>query len=130
MDKHHIKYDKVHSPFISTSNSLVWAFRQASKKMEEAKKETPLRGQKLRLSVINAKAVGGNDKKGYYYVPPYFRLLKEKKVFDNGVWNYGGTSDFLIWATIPREAILCDFAIEDLSNLYSSFLDIGNVFRL
>ena len=107
---------------ISVATCAFWCLRQAIKLAK--------RGHRIRVSVIDAAVAAGEGGRKAFHVPSYHRKLYSRKVFDNGTHIYGGKREFLIWGTIPAEAVLCDFNIADFMEFCSSQSSLQNLFRL
>lgn len=72
------------SPFISTSNRLIWTIQQALRKL----------GPTGHISIIDASVL---DPLSVYYTPPFHEELYRHFVFDNGAQYYKGLNEHLVW---------------------------------
>lgn len=103
--ENHLNRNPVNSPFISVATDLFWVIRLAMKRANSG-------GVRPRLSLINSEIAGIG--KSAYYAPPYHKQLTRKRVFDGYAFRYHGTTEFLIWAHIPPEAIIHDLSVDDI----------------
>lgn len=95
------------SPFISTSNNLLWTVQKALKQLEHYP-------DTLRISLIDTHVL---ERKSIFHVLPYHRNLLAKAQFTSGSWRYAGTHEFLVHRRIPGEAIIHTFKMQDLLHL-------------
>lgn len=94
--------DGTPSPFISTTNLLVWVLRKALK----------LADPTAHISVIDTSKM---NPRSIYYVPPFYDALKRKRPFFKGGFNYRGTHEHLVWNEIPEAAMVRTFSMAELA---------------
>lgn len=102
MIENHLNRNPVSSPFISVSTTLFWVIRQALKQKANGKCRNP------RITIIDAQVASVGSRA--FYVPPYHQQLRNKKVFTKFAWTYRGTHEWLIYAHIPKAAVLLDMS--------------------
>jgi len=103
--ENHINRNPVSTPFISVSVDPRWVIRMAFKSSSKGSKYP-------RIAIIDAAKAAEGDKA--FFVPPYHKELKNKQIFTEGAWRYSGSHEWVIWADIPKSAIIYDVAIQDL----------------
>lgn len=96
----HLNKVRFSSELISTTSNLFFAMRLA------AKSNANPRICVVRGSVLPYQKV--------YHAYPYHLRYKDARMFFNGTYMNPSSHEYLIWATIPRTAILCDIAFKDI----------------
>lgn len=114
----HMNRTLVDTPFISTTNRLIWMVQQTITAIAS-------RGE-YNVSVINVDAL---NKDGVFWARPFHDEVRLAKPFKNGAGNYRGTHEFLVWQHVPEVAILHTFKATDLMTLVSNNGDISQVLR-
>lgn len=119
--ENHINMAKIASPFISVSTSFYWAVRHAAKRVHEGIYTG-------RIAMINSEIASAND--SAFAVPPYHRPLKDRRAFYHDKCRYNGSYEQLIWARIPRSAIVHDFSLDELKMSLSRYPAMTNALKL
>ncbi|EPS40862.1 hypothetical protein H072_5276 [Dactylellina haptotyla CBS 200.50] len=91
----HINRKKIPTPLISTSNSLMWVMRKANTSRRYFNATNP------RIAVIDPKYL-----KKTYRVSDFIKGLCKRQEMIDAAHRYGGHFDILVWAEIPKEAIV------------------------
>ncbi|KAM0716584.1 hypothetical protein Q7P37_008029 [Cladosporium fusiforme] len=105
------------SPFISTSNLLVWTIRTAMKRA----------GPSTRISVIDTSKL---DPRAIFHVAPFYKELKKKRPFYRGGFQYSGNHEHLVWYQIPATAVIKTFSLADITTFANSSRSLKQVLRL
>ncbi|KAF3919468.1 hypothetical protein ABW21_db0206532 [Orbilia brochopaga] len=95
-DKHaanHINREKIPTPMISTSNSLMWVLRKAALSRRTATNP--------RIAVIEPAYL-----KKTFEVNEFISGLCKRQKMIKAAHKYGGHYDILVWGEIPKEAIV------------------------
>ncbi|KXT18874.1 hypothetical protein AC579_3579 [Pseudocercospora musae] len=119
------KVNKKPSPFVSTSNCLVWIIRRALKTQIDHLKEGN-HNVDLRITVINPAML---PPKSFYHVPPYFRQLKNKHEFTRGSEKYSATHEFIHWKEISKEAIVHTCSLKAITRLVNGLQKLRRALR-
>ncbi|PSK36734.1 ERAD-associated E3 ubiquitin-protein ligase HRD1 [Elsinoe australis] len=119
--EHHVNRSAVLTPFVSVSNDFYWCMRNAVKKAAV--------GKEIRVSIIDGRAAAGDDGSKAYHLKAYSGQIRSRRAYKNGGWRPAGNSEFLIWGRIPKEAVVCDFAVGDFLGTCRSNKAFGDVFR-
>jgi hypothetical protein len=96
----HLNNDDIASELISTTSNLFFAMRLAAKSNANP-----------RVYVIRGGALA---RKKVFHVWPYHLRFKDERLFYNGKYRNPSSHEYAVWATIPRPAIIYDFAFADL----------------
>lgn len=80
------------SPFISTSNRLIWIVQLLLKCFKTGDRNG-------RLSVIDTSAL---DKRTIFWARPYHDEIRKSRAFSNGAHRYRGTYEFLVWHRVSQ----------------------------
>ncbi|KAK6335119.1 hypothetical protein TWF718_010557 [Orbilia javanica] len=97
-DKHaanHLNRDKIPTPMISTSNSLMWVLRKAALSRRWTGATHP------KITVIDPRYL-----KKTYRASDFISGLCKRQPMIPAAHRYGGHYDILVWAEIPKEAII------------------------
>ncbi|KAI7535989.1 hypothetical protein KC331_g11718 [Hortaea werneckii] len=106
--ENHINRNHVASPFISTTDNLIWLLsRIALRELHNGK----LNGY---ISVIDSKVL---PREAIYHPKTWHGRLKAAYVFTEGAWHYRGRSEYLVWAQIPQHAVVNTFSVRRLVEL-------------
>lgn len=105
------------SPFISTSNRLIWTIQQSLRKL----------GPTGHISIIDSSAL---NPRSVYYTPPFHEQLHRHIVFDNGAQYWKGLSEHLVWDSVPSSAMLRTFTLSSLCAFADSDAAVGRMLRL
>ncbi|KAI4738157.1 hypothetical protein E4T50_11373 [Aureobasidium sp. EXF-12298] len=65
-----------------------------------------------------------------FHVKPYHLRFKDEVLFYNGKYRNPSSHEYAVWATIPRPAIIYDFAFADLERHLVSNPYMASVFRI
>jgi hypothetical protein len=96
----HINHVAFTGELLSTTSNLFFALRKAAKS-----------NLNPRIKVIRGSRL---PKKGVFYAWPWHERLVEDGSFVDGKWMNSTYHEYLVWAKIPQDAELCDFAFADL----------------
>lgn len=122
--ENHVNRNPVSTPFISVSISLFWVVRMALKSLSRGRKYP-------RIAILDAnKAAGDGQENRAFFVPPYHKQLKLKKVFTDGAWFYQGSHEWVIWGHIPKDAIIHDISIQELQAHIDRLPPVARALRL
>ncbi|KAI6797200.1 hypothetical protein KC363_g3008 [Hortaea werneckii] len=106
--ENHINRNQVASPFISTTDNLIWLLsRIALRELYNGK----LNGH---VSIIDSMAL---PREAMYHPKTWHSRLKAAYVFTEGAWHYSGRSEYLVWAQIPQHAVVNTFSVRRLVEL-------------
>ncbi|GAB1739490.1 hypothetical protein NU219Hw_g4444t1 [Hortaea werneckii] len=106
--ENHINRNHVTSPFISTTDNLIWLLsRIALRELHNGK----LNGY---ISIVDSKAL---PREAIYHPKTYHGRLKAAYVFTEGAWHYSGRNEYLVWAQIPQHAVVNTFSVRRLVEL-------------
>ncbi|KAI6906315.1 hypothetical protein KC318_g8114 [Hortaea werneckii] len=106
--ENHINRNHVASPFISTTDNLIWLLsRIALRELYNGK----LNGY---ISIIDSEAL---TREAIYHPKTWHGRLKAAYVFTEGAWHYTGRSEYLVWAQIPQHAVVNTFSVRRLVEL-------------
>ncbi|KAK6510538.1 hypothetical protein TWF506_009643 [Arthrobotrys conoides] len=97
-DKHaanHLNREKIPTPMISTSNSLMWVLRKAALSRRWTSATYP------RITIIDPRHL-----KKTYRASDFITGLCKREPMIPAAHRYGGHYDILVWAKIPKEAIV------------------------
>ncbi|KAK6353932.1 hypothetical protein TWF730_008352 [Orbilia blumenaviensis] len=97
-DKHaanHLNREKIPTPMISTSNSLMWVLRKAALSRRWTSATNP------RITIIDPRYLTKT-----YRASDFIVGLCKREPMIPAAHRYGGHYDILIWAEIPKEAII------------------------
>ncbi|KAI7265550.1 hypothetical protein KC345_g8447 [Hortaea werneckii] len=100
--ENHINRNHVASPFISTTDNLLWLLSRIA--LQEYQNGKPSGC----VSIIDSKAL---SREAIFHPKFYHRRLKTAYVFTEGAWNYSGRSEYLVWAQIPQHAVINTFSV-------------------
>ncbi|KAF2840496.1 hypothetical protein M501DRAFT_991486 [Patellaria atrata CBS 101060] len=120
---HHVLGHNSLSPFISITDSFLWALHKALWTKDRHPATSP------RISVLNAALMPGPVFPGRRVVPELRRcgLLRELRGFRA---KYKGQCEYFVWATIDSGAIVADVGLEDIVSLAQGYPGVGDVLRL
>ncbi|KAI7217439.1 hypothetical protein KC333_g4225 [Hortaea werneckii] len=106
--ENHINRNHVASPFISTTDNLIWLLsRIALRELHNGK----LNGY---ISIIDSKVL---PREAIYHPKTWHGRLKAAYVFTEGAWHYTGRSEYLVWAQIRQHAVVNTFSVRRLVEL-------------
>lgn len=105
------------SPFISTSNRLIWIVQQGLRKL----------GPDGRISVIDSSVL---DRRAVYYTPPFHEQLHRHFAFDHGAQYWKGLVEHLVWNEIPEPAMIKTFTLSELCEFADSDPTVSRILRL
>ena len=88
----HLNREKIATPFISTSNFMLWIVRLAAKEAARGVRNG-------RITIINAAML---DRCNVFHVPPFHRELCKKRPFENGAYYYHGSHEVFMISRIVR----------------------------
>ncbi|PNS16523.1 hypothetical protein CAC42_257 [Sphaceloma murrayae] len=123
MIEQHVNRIAIPTPFVSVTNDFFWCLRQAVKAFASGK-------ESMRISMIDGKTAAGIDGSKAYHLRAYSKQLRDRRSFEHGGWRPAGNTEYLVWAHIPKEAIVCDFSILDIITVCKENDYIDRVFRL
>lgn len=86
----HMDRTHVDTPFISTSNRLIWMVQQMVTAIKTHSRQ-------WHVSVIDVSAL---DQRGVFWARPFHDEVRLSKPFTKGAGNYRGTFEFLIWQRV------------------------------
>ncbi|KAI5204501.1 hypothetical protein E4T39_03525 [Aureobasidium subglaciale] len=112
----HLNKDETASELISTSSNLFFVMRLAAKSMANP------RIYVLRGSVLPSRKI--------YHLWPYHKRFVAEKLYYNGKYRNPSSHEYAIWATIPRTAILYNFALKDLERHLVGNPHMASIFRM
>ncbi|KAK5735442.1 hypothetical protein LTR17_008140 [Elasticomyces elasticus] len=92
----HLDRGETETPFVSTSNYLVWVLRLALKQAARGACDR-------RITVIDSSRL---PRKNVLHITPFHNELVKKRLFTNGAWRYPGSHKFIVYTKIPVEAIV------------------------
>ncbi|KAF2719109.1 hypothetical protein K431DRAFT_273260 [Polychaeton citri CBS 116435] len=118
--ENHVGNQPIGSPFISCCTGLAWTLRKAFKEMAKGRAS-------MRVTVIDSSKI---DPRRIYHLTPYHNELKKKYLLNNGAWHYGGQLEHLVWAEIPRDAIIHTIQLQQLLKLSSQTPALNQLLRL
>jgi hypothetical protein len=98
---------------------LFWSIKNALKKLRE--------GDNVAFSVIDRQKIPDDH---VFYANAYYEAPSRQVLFNNGAQRYRGISEFLIWRTIPEDAVLYSITIADLCQKIRDDPDMAMVFRI
>jgi hypothetical protein len=114
---HHLTRQVTAGPFVSVSSSLIWTLHMAYRK-----------GHKT-VAIIHGPSASSHS--SVYAVPPLLSTLKNTLQEYNGIsLRYHGAFEFLVWAEIPEEAIICGLQLHHLESLARKSKAVTRVLRL
>lgn len=96
----HLNRDETVSELISTTSNLFFALRLAAKSNANP-----------HIYVIRG---GAMPSKKVFHLWPYHLRFLDEKLFYNGRYRNPSSHEYALWATLPRTAILGNFALADL----------------
>ncbi|KAF3216947.1 hypothetical protein TWF192_000850 [Orbilia oligospora] len=97
-DKHaanHLNREKIPTPMISTSNSLMWVLRKAALSRRWTSATNP------RITIIDPRYLEKT-----YRASDFITGLCKRQPMIPAAHRYGGHYDILVWAEIPKQAIV------------------------
>ncbi|KAK6529399.1 hypothetical protein TWF281_008575 [Arthrobotrys megalospora] len=97
-DKHaanHLNREKIPTPMISTSNSLMWVLRKAALSRRWTSATNP------RITIVDPRCL-----KKTYRASDFITGLCKRQPMIPAAHRYGGHYDILVWAEIPENAII------------------------
>lgn len=112
----HLNNDDTASELISTTSNLFFAMRLAAKSSANP-----------RIYVIRG---GALPREKVFHVNPYHLRFKDEVLFYNGKYRNPSSHEYAVWATIPRPAIIYDFAFADLERHLVGNPYMASVFRI
>lgn len=107
----------VPSPWVSTSNLLIWVLRMAIKRADPSG----------RISVIDTSKL---DHRAIFHVLPFYNELKKKRPFTKGGFNYRGSHEHLVWHKVPAEAVVKTFSLSQLTSFAAESKALERLLRL
>ncbi|KEQ74368.1 hypothetical protein M436DRAFT_44496 [Aureobasidium namibiae CBS 147.97] len=112
----HLNNDDTASELISTTSNLFFAMRLAAKSFANP-----------RLYVIRG---GALPREKVFHLWPYHLRFKPLRLYYNGKYRNPSSHEYAIWATLPRTAIIHDFALADLERHLLGNPYMATVFRI
>lgn len=112
----HLNNDDTASELISTTSNLFFAMRLAAKSSANP-----------RIYVIRG---GALPREKVFHVKPYHLRFKDEVLFYNGKYRNPSSHEYAVWATIPRPAIIYDFAFADLERHLVGNPYMASIFRI
>jgi hypothetical protein len=112
----HLNKVRFGSELISTTSNLFFAMRLAAKSNANP-----------RICVIRGSAMPSRK---VYHAWPYHKRYKDGRMFYNGTYMNPSSHEYLVWASIPHTAILCDFSFADLEQQLLNNPQMSTVFRI
>jgi hypothetical protein len=112
----HLNNDDTASELISTTSNLFFALRLAAKSNANP-----------RIYVIRG---GAMPREKVFHLWPYHSRFKDERLFYNGKYRNPSSHEYAVWATIPRTAIIHDFAFADLERHLLGNPYMAPVFRI
>ncbi|KAI7376790.1 hypothetical protein KC336_g19694, partial [Hortaea werneckii] len=119
--ENHVNRNHIASPFISTTDNLLWLLsRIALQEYQNGKPDGY-------VSIIDSKALSREE---IFHPKFYHRRLKTAYVFTEGAWNYSGRSEYLVWARIPQHAVINTFSVLQLVDFVKGIRGLQVALRL
>lgn len=112
----HLNEDETASELISTTSNLFWALRKAAKSYADP-----------HIYVIRG---GALPRKKVFHLWPYHLRFKALRLYFDGKYRNPASHEYAIWATIPRDAIIYEFAFTDLERHLLGNPYMATVFRI
>ncbi|KAL1847626.1 hypothetical protein Plec18167_001519 [Paecilomyces lecythidis] len=110
MFENHVRWCRVHTPFISTSSALLRTVHKALRGLEGAS-----------IAVIDSRNIN-------HAVYSASDRIQEKKLRISRY--YRGTAEYLVWGSIPKNAIAATFKISVLQQIAEQHSDIARLLQL
>jgi hypothetical protein len=112
----HLNNDDTASELISTTSNLFFALRLAAKSSANP-----------RIYVIRG---GAMPREKVFHLWPYHLRFKDERLYYNGKYRNPSSHEYAVWATIPRTAIIHDFAFADLERHLIGNPYMAPIFRI
>jgi hypothetical protein len=112
----HLNQDETASELISTSSSLFFVMREAAKSDANP-----------HICVIRGSAMPKNK---IFHMSPYHKKFEELILFYGGKYRCPSSHEYAVWATIPRTAIIHNFAFADLERHLIGNPYMSSIFRI
>jgi hypothetical protein len=112
----HLNQDETGSELISTTSNLFFAMRLAAKSNANP-----------HIYVIRGSAM---PRQKIYHLKPYHKRFKKEKLFIGAKYRNPSSHEYALWATLPRTAIICDFAFADLERHLIGNPYMASIFRI
>lgn len=112
----HLNTDESASELISTTSNLFFAMRLAAKSNANP-----------RIYVIRGSAM---PRQKIFHVWPYHLRFKAERLYYNGKYMNPSSHEYAVWATIPRTAIIYNFAFADLERHLLGNPYMASIFRI
>jgi hypothetical protein len=112
----HLNNDETATELISTTSNLFFAMRLAAKSNANP-----------RVYVIRG---GAMPKEKVFHLWPYHLRFKAERLYYNGKYMNPASHEYAVWATIPRTAIIHDFAFADLERHLTGNPYMAPIFRV
>lgn len=112
----HLNRDESASELISSTSNLFFAMRLAAKSYANP-----------HIYVIRGSAL---PKEKVFHLWPYHLRFMTLRLYYNGKYRNPSSHEYAVWATLPRTAILYDFALADLERHLIGNPYMATVFRI
>ncbi|KAI4847238.1 hypothetical protein E4T44_04626 [Aureobasidium sp. EXF-8845] len=112
----HLNQDETGSELISTTSNLFFAMRLAAKSNANP-----------HIYVIRGSAM---PRQKIYHLKPYHKRFKKEKLFIGAKYRNPSSHEYALWATLPRTAIICNFAFADLERHLIGNPYMASIFRI
>jgi hypothetical protein len=112
----HLNNDRTASELISTTSNLFFAMRLAAKSSANP-----------HICVIRG---GAMPREKIFHLWPYHLRFLEQKLYYNGKYRNPSSHEYAVWATIPENAIICDFSLADLERHLVGNPYMASIFRI
>lgn len=112
----HLNTDESASELISTTSNLFFAMRLAAKSNANP-----------RIYVIRGSAMPYQK---VFHLWPYHLRFKAERLYYNGKYMNPSSHEYAVWATIPRTAIIYNFAFADLERHLVGNPYMASIFRV
>lgn len=89
----HLNQEEIASSFISCSSSFTWVMRAGLRAALAG-----VRG--LHISLMNTEKLNSDN---VFHAAPFYRELKRKKAFTDGIWLNHGTHEFLVYGRVSAD---------------------------
>jgi hypothetical protein len=112
----HLNEEETASELISTTSNFFFAMRLAAKSDANP-----------HIYVIRGSAM---PKRKIFHLWPYHKKFKKLRLYYGGKYRNPSSHEYALWATLPRDAIIYDFALADLERHLIGNLYMSSIFRI
>lgn len=114
----HLNNNEIFSPVISTSSNLFFVIRRAAKQDPSVNP---------RICVIRGSTLPPEK---VFHARPYHVRFKKEKSYLPGKDKNPANHEYLVWATIPQSAILCDFSFDEFERKVTTIPSMQKALRI